>query len=105
MSNTDIKNTAINQELLMDLNEKDAETVSGGQLRGSEIKNLTNKSINYTVDGEKYTTNPDNDDFIAYNRGRLTFNGGEKQLKDGRIYAFRDSQVGIYLDDVGAAWQ
>jgi hypothetical protein len=105
MSNTNIKNTATNQALLMDLNEKDAETINGGQLKGSEIKNLTNKSIDYTVDGEKYITNPKNDDFIAYERGQLRFKGGQKQLEDGRIYAFKPSNGGIGLYDVGEAWQ
>lgn len=105
MLNTDIKITATNQEIFIDLNEKDSETISGGQLKGSEIKNLTNLSIDYTVDGEKLITNPGNDDFIAYERGLIKYQGGRKfYLRDGRIYAFMPSRNGFDLYDVGAAW-
>ncbi|MBD2527883.1 hypothetical protein [Nostoc sp. FACHB-133] len=108
MSNTDIKITATNQELFMDLNEEDAETISGGEV--FTIKNLTKYNINYTIDNEQYNVKSgrsNNDIYTPYG-GIIKFRVGNKlksgNLADGKIYAFRPSRDGFDLYPAGAMW-
>lgn len=105
-----LKTTATNQDLFMDLSKEDAESISGGVQEVFEVKNLTQKNIYYTVDGEReYDPSPNTSwTWTAYKGGIIKFNVGSKlksyNLNDGRVYAFKTSRDGIDLYDVGPAW-
>ena len=107
MSNIDaiLEITRTNQDLFIDLNEKDAETVSRGAYEAFTVKNQTQKAVSYSVDGTSWYHLPK-----ANNGGGwvwTTFNGGEIKfdqdtrpeytdyksynLYNGGIFAFREN--------------
>ena len=118
MSNIDtmLEITCTNQDLFVDLNEKDAETVSGGWWPFSKkekftISNQTNVRIPYRVDGTKtsypyggstvtWTTRGGGDIVFDYDFGRPGFQKREHNLKNGRKYAFRYDTRTPYKDDI-----
>ncbi|KST62040.1 hypothetical protein [Mastigocoleus testarum] len=121
-TNTEI--TSINQELFADLNEKSAETISGGRFENGggkyevfKVYNQTGRyKIPYTVDGKR-TKYPSTNSFWVTDRGGLIkfdYDAGKpgvqlKQynLQNGRKYAFRLNtrtayKYDIELYDIGA---
>ena len=103
-------------------NKEDAEAISGGSQEVFEVQNKTKYDIFYTVDGEKQyngTHSPDSFwQWAAYNGGIIKFDlnmrKGKVQwktynLKDGRIYAFKENKrtkipYDVDLYDVGPLW-
>jgi hypothetical protein len=116
MSNIDnmLESTSANQDLFVDLNEKDAETVSGGTLFVVEqftIRNETDVLIPYAVDGTR-TSYPDPgsvSDWTAYDGGIVAFDYDfglpgvqlrEYDLAHGDTYAFRYDTRTDYPNDI-----
>lgn len=88
------------QNLFMDLNEKDSETVSGGH-EVFTIKNTTNYTISFILDGTLFTQRP-NESFIytAFAGGNILLDTDGRswhtQLKsynldEGELYEFQDN--------------
>lgn len=106
MSNIDtmIEMNSTNQDLFVELNEKDAETISGGIINCFDfserftIYNQTNVRIPYTIDGTR-TSRPDGDSVWTTDGGGiiafdLDFGQSGVQLQrynlsNGSKYAFR----------------
>ncbi|MEH2361657.1 hypothetical protein [Nostoc sp.] len=109
MSNIDkmLESTSTNQYLFVDLNEKDAETVSGGL--AFTIRNETDNRIPYAVDGTQtnrpyggsvsnWTTGEGKIDF-DYDFGLEGVQSRKYSLADGHTYAFRyDNNTGYDKD-------
>ena len=103
MSNIDkmLEITSANQDLFVDLNEKSAETISGGA-EVFTIKNETKYRIPYSIDG-KQTQNADpgqSSVWTAHSGGIIKFDRDSRSgvtdmksynLADGKVYAFRDN--------------
>jgi hypothetical protein len=113
MSNIDkmLESISANQDLFVDLNEKDAETVSGGAIERFTISNQTNVRIPYTVDGTQ-TTRPYGGSVSNWTTGkggeiRFDYDFGlpgvqlrKYNLVDGRKYAFRYDTRTLYGKDI-----
>ncbi|MEH2146352.1 hypothetical protein [Nostoc sp.] len=103
-----LESTSANQDLLIDLNEKDAEIVSGGSERFT-IRNETTVRIPYAVDG-KQTTRPYGDSVwttgrggtidFDYDYGLSGVQSRKYNLADGRTYAFRYDTRTSYSQDI-----
>ena len=111
--------TATTQDLFTDLNKEDAEAISGGYQEVFEVQNKTKYYVGYVIDGEKHTLSPG--DFyteVAYNGGIIKFDLDRRKgkvqlkkynLKNGRIYAFKENKrtkipYDVDLYDVGPLW-
>lgn len=104
---TMLERTSANQDLFVDLNENDAETVSGGEQ--FTIYNQTNVRIPYSIDGTQ-TTRPYGDSVWTTGRGGIIafdydFGLSGVQLRkynlaDGRKYAFRYDTRTAYDQDI-----
>ena len=118
-SGTKANITSINQNLFVDLNEKSAETISGGALEIFSVANQTrNVNINrYYVDRKASRLLPGRKNYwYTYKGGIIRFDSdfGRKgnqekryNLRNGRKYAFRLNtrtpyKYDIDLYDVGA---
>ncbi|MDZ8077958.1 MAG: hypothetical protein RMY36_021180 [Nostoc sp. SerVER01] len=110
MSNIDkmLESTSANQDLFVDLNEKDAETVSGG-LETFTVRNQTNLRIPYTVDGEQtnrpygdsvWTTGKGGEIDFDYDFGVPGVQSRKYNLNNGRTYAFRYDTRTDYGQDI-----
>lgn len=106
-----LESTSANQELFVDLNEKDAETVSGGALERFTIANRTNARIPYAVDGRRTRyPNPGSVSIWITNRGGIvTFDRDvrrpgvqlrRRNLSNGARYAFRPDTRTSYRGDI-----
>ncbi len=103
-----LESTSANQDLLVDLNETDSETLSGGSERFT-VRNETTVRIPYTVDGTK-TTRPYGDSVWTTGRGgiidfdtdfgREGVQSRKYNLADGRTYAFRYDTRTSYDKDI-----
>ncbi|PHM06621.1 hypothetical protein [Nostoc sp. 'Peltigera malacea cyanobiont' DB3992] len=103
-----LETTSANQDLFVDLNEKDAETVSGG-LEVFTVRNETGGRIPYTVDGT-LTNRPYGDSVWTTGRGGIIdfdtdfgLSGVQSRkynLADGRTYAFRYDTTTSYTEDI-----
>ena len=105
-----------NQDLFIDLDEKDGEKVSGGY-EVFTIKNKTKYDITYTVDGKSWTHKPGKEwVYTAHHGGIIKFDqdgrSGVKSYKkydlaNGGIYEFQDNKsthgnpYDIELYDIG----
>ncbi|HEY9766942.1 MAG TPA: hypothetical protein V6C71_00360 [Coleofasciculaceae cyanobacterium] len=108
--NTKLEMTATKQVLFEDLNNKDAETVSGGAVEKFTIYNQTNGGRNpYTVDGTRTSRPYGNSEWTTGKGGIIKFDydygrSGVQQrtydLSDGRKYAFRYDTRTSYADDI-----
>ncbi len=88
------------QNLFMDLNEKDSETISGGY-EVFTITNNTNYNVGLNIDGTSFTQEPDKSIiYTAHGGGKITFDtdgrAGYEQSKsynlaDGGVYEFQDN--------------
>ena len=111
--------TSINQELFVDLNQQDAETVSGGILgipnpfskEKFTIYNQTNLRIPYKVDGKEtsypyggsqvtWTTNKGGKISFDYDVGKSGVQLRKFNLENGRKYAFRYDTRTSYAHDI-----
>ena len=92
-----------NQDLFVDLNETDAETISGGY-EVFTIRNKTNYNINYYVDGQltqpQFAKPGSSSVWTAYNGGIIKFDKDGRNnytllqtynLENGRVYEFQDN--------------
>ncbi|NEP54206.1 MAG: hypothetical protein F6K65_37635 [Moorea sp. SIO3C2] len=86
-----------NQDLFVDLNETDAETISGGY-EVFTIGNNTPYNINYTIDGTSWTHKPNETwTWTAYSGGTIKFdedlrsyiNYKQYDLSHGGVYEFQ----------------
>lgn len=111
MSNIDTmpEITATNQDLFVDLNEKDAEVVSGGGKERFTIYNQTNVRIPYTVDGKRTGRPYGNSVWTAYKGGIIEFDydfgrqgvqSRKYNLANGGKYAFRYNRRTGYSKDI-----
>jgi hypothetical protein len=93
--------TSANQHLLVDLNEEDAETISGGY-EVFTVKNKTNYNVGYSVDNKSWTHKP-NESWIwtAHSGGTIKFDVDGRadvthyksyNLANGGIYEFQDNK-------------
>lgn len=92
---------ADNPELAMGLNEKDAETISGGAQEVFTMRNKTKYNITYTLDGKNWLHRPGEEwIWTTYQGGKVTFDiDGRKEYKEfksynlsnGKIYEFQDN--------------
>jgi hypothetical protein len=106
--NTMLESTSANQHLFVDLNEDDAETLSGG-LERFTIYNETGLRIPYTVDGT-LTGRPYGDSVWTTGRGGIVdfdydfglagVQSRKYNLADGRKYAFRYDTRTSYTQDI-----
>ncbi|MDJ0898025.1 MAG: hypothetical protein QNJ55_04380 [Xenococcus sp. MO_188.B8] len=93
-----------NQDLFMELDEKDGEKVSGGY-EVFTINNETQYDINYFVDGKltkpKFAKPGSSSVWTAYDGGIIEFDTDGRNdykqwkkydLSDGGVYAFRDNK-------------
>ncbi len=97
---TILEMNSTNQDLFVDLNQKDAETVSGGY-EVFTIRNKTNYNVGYTVDGKSWTHKPGEVwIWTAYKGGKIKFDqdgrSGVKSYKkynlsNGKIYEFQNN--------------
>jgi hypothetical protein len=106
-----LESTSANQDLFVELNEKDAETFSGGALERFTVSNRTNARIPYTVDG-RITPNPNPGSVIAWttNQGGIidfdydVLRSGVQlrryDLSNNRQYAFRPDTRTPYGGDI-----
>ncbi|WP_414565040.1 MULTISPECIES: hypothetical protein [unclassified Anabaena] len=112
MSNHAIpESTSANQDLFVDLNEKEAETVSGGALERFTIINRTNARIPYTVDGKR-TLNANPNSVVRWTTGRggiVAFDYDVRRpgvqlrrynLSNNRRYEFRPDSRTSYRGDI-----
>lgn len=120
MSNFDTKPeiTSVNQDLFVDLNEKSAETISGGRFENGggkyEVFKIYNQtgagsSNPYTIDGVR-TKYPKSNSFWVTDRGgtiKFDYDYGRKgvqlktyNLSNGRKYAFRYNTSTAYPYDI-----
>ena len=91
-----------NQDLFIDLNNKSAETISGGY-EVFTIKNSTKYNVWYKVDGKSWTHKPGEVwIWTAYKGGKIKFDqdgrSGVKSYKkynlaNGGIYEFQDNRT------------
>ncbi|NEO45012.1 MAG: hypothetical protein F6K55_13120 [Moorea sp. SIO4A3] len=89
---------SVNQDLFIDLNDQDAETISGGY-EVFTIGNKTPYNINYTVDGTLWTHKPNETwTWTSYSGGTIKFdedvrsnyiNYKEYDLANGGVYEFQ----------------
>ncbi|PSB42796.1 hypothetical protein C7B80_26325 [Cyanosarcina cf. burmensis CCALA 770] len=98
-------------DLFVDLNEKDAETVSGGAIEVFTIANRTNARIPYTVDGTR-TPNPNPGAVVRWTTGRggiVAFDYDVRRpgvqtrrynLSNNSQYAFRPDTKTPYTGDI-----
>ena len=104
MSNIDkmLEITSANQDLFVDLNDKSAETISGGAKEVFTIKNGVNQSIQYNSDGTWFYQKPGTTQkWTAYSGGTITFDkdvrsGFQSQkynLANGDFYTFRPNKT------------
>jgi hypothetical protein len=113
MSNTGkmLESTFANQDLFIGLNEKDAETVSGGALERFTISNQTNARIPYTVDGKRtsypnpgsvsvWTTGQGGITAFDYDARRPGVQLRRYNLSNNRQYAFRPDTRTSYKGDI-----
>ncbi len=103
MSNIDtmLKNTSTNQDLFLDLNEKAAETISGGY-EVFTIKNETKYNLIHRIDGKRFTMKPNSKwIYTAYLGGRIRFDSDMRKgyiqykrynLRNGGLYVFKDNK-------------
>ncbi|MDZ8088933.1 MAG: hypothetical protein RMY16_25800 [Nostoc sp. DedQUE12b] len=106
--NTMLESTSANQHLFVDLNENDAETLSGG-LETFTIYNETGLRIPYTVDGT-LTVRPYGDSEWTTGQGgiiKFDYDFGLEgvqlrtyNLADGGKYAFRYDARTSYAQDI-----
>ncbi|MEH2463018.1 hypothetical protein [Nostoc sp.] len=105
-----LESTFANQDLLVDLNEKDAEIVSGG-LERFTIRNETDVRIPYAVDGKQtsypyggsvstWTTGKGGTVDFDYDFGLPGVQSRKYNLADGRTYAFRYDTRTSYSQDI-----
>jgi hypothetical protein len=113
MSNIDkmLESTSANQDLFVDLNEKDAETVSGGAVERFTISNQTDARIPYAVDGRR-TSNPNPGSVSVWTTGQggiidfdydVLRSGVQLRrydLSNNRQYAFRPDTRTPYGGDI-----
>ncbi len=110
MSNIDkmLEITSANQDLFVDLNDKSAETISGGA-EVFTIKNETDYEITYSLDGKSWNHIPNANDGRGW--AWTTSNGGKGiiefdqdvrpeftanksyDLANGGVYAFRENKT------------
>ncbi len=119
MSNIDkmLEMTSTNQDLFVDLNEKDAETVSGGlwwpfpKKEKFTIYNQTKVRIPYSVDGKQtsypypgvkvtWTTYGGGNIAFDYDFGRPGVQKRKYNLSNGSTYAFRYDTRTPYKYDI-----
>ena len=103
MSNIDkmLEITSANQDLFVDLNDKSAETISGGN-EVFTIKNKTNYNVGYEVDGKSWTHEPGKVWIWTANKGgNIKFDQDSRSgvtsyktynLADGGIYEFQNNE-------------
>ena len=94
--------TSANQDLFIELDEKKAETISGGKQEVFTILNETKYNVAYRVDGKKKIHKPGQIwIWTAWLGGRIKFDrDGRKgvraykryNLSDGRVYVFKDDK-------------
>lgn len=112
MSNIDelLESISANQDLFVDLNEKDAETVSGG-LETFTIRNETNARIPYALDGtltnrpyggsvSVWTTGKGGTIDFDYDLGLAGVQSRKYNLSDKGTYAFRYDTNTPYNQDI-----
>lgn len=104
MSNIDkiLEITCTNHDLFVDLNEKDAEKVSGGY-EVFTIYNDTKYNVWYKVDGKSWTHKPGEKwIWTAYKKGIIKFDqDGRSEVKsykkynlaNGGVYRFKDNKT------------
>jgi hypothetical protein len=106
--NTMLESTSAKQHLFVDLNENDAEIVSGGSERFT-IYNETNARIPYTVDGKRTSRPYGNSVWTTGKGGIIKFDydfglAGVQlrtyNLADGGKYAFRYDSRTSYAQDI-----
>jgi hypothetical protein len=95
-----MSNISANQDLFVDLKEKEAQTISGG-LEVFTIQNATNYSLDYTVDSTLFTHYPGEVwVYDAYSGGIIEFdedtrwnvkNFKKYDLANGAIYEFQNN--------------
>lgn len=94
-----------NQDLFIGLNQEDGEIISGGDIG---IKNDTNDTVKYTVDGQQTMFGGPGQSSIWSNAGgkRITFDADARNdyvnnrtytLTDGQNYAFKPDPLAINL--------
>lgn len=94
--------TSANQDVFMDLNDEDAQTISGGATEVFTVRNRTsNANINYFLDGKASGNQGVGSGLVwtAYSGGIIHFDADTRgdvyvskkyDLSNGRIYEFRD---------------
>jgi hypothetical protein len=97
MSN--LESVSANQDLWIELNDENAQTISGGAKEVFTIENPTDYDGIYYIDGKDYRHKPDEAwTYTVYKGGRISFDkdgrdGVESQkkynLSNGHTYAFQ----------------
>jgi hypothetical protein len=120
MSNIDaiLKSISDNQDLLIELNEENAETISGGRYENGggkykifQIRNNSQGTNPYTVDGvrTKFPYDKENSFWVTDDKGIIAFDYDYGQsgvqlrrytLQNGRKYEFRRNTNTAYTLDI-----
>lgn len=82
--------TSANQDLFVDLNQKDAEIISGG-CKLVEITNKTKYDITHVLDGKQYLMKPGEKWYFAAPNGYISFDtDGRDNYKQDKSYTLNN---------------